>query len=83
MRLDIYRRPESNGHYSYLAVPEGKQIPEEAISVDWEEADRGVEMADGQSSLDDFAIEDPLTQISAKGYAITSIKTLGDPTPMP
>jgi hypothetical protein len=83
MRLDIYRRPESNGHFSYLAVPEGKQIPEEAISVDWEEADRGVEVSDGQSSLADFAIEAPLEQISAKGYAITSIKTLGDPTPMP
>jgi hypothetical protein len=83
MRLDIYRRPESNGHFSYLAVPEGKQIPEEAISVDWEEADRGVELADEQPSLSDFAIEDPLEQISAKGYAITSIRTLGDPTPMP
>jgi hypothetical protein len=83
MRLDIYRRPESNGHFSYLAVPEGKQIPEEAISVDWEEADRGVDVTDEQSSLADFAIEDPLEQISAKGYAITSIKTLGDPTPMP
>ena len=83
MRLDIYRRPESNGHFSYLAVPEGKPIPEEAISVDWEEADRGVEVADGQASLDDFSIDEPLQQISAKGYAITSIKTLGDPTPMP
>ena len=83
MRLDIYRRPESNGHFSYLAVPEGKPIPEEAISVDWEEADRGVVVADGQSSLADFSIDEPLQQISAKGYAITSIKTLGDPTPMP
>ena len=83
MRLDIYRRPESNGHFSYLAVPEGKQIPQEAISVDWEEADRGVEVDDGQSSLADFSIEEPLQQISAKGYAITSIRTLGDPTPMP
>jgi hypothetical protein len=83
MRLDIYRRPESNGHFSYLAVPEGKPIPEEAISVDWEEADRGVEVADGQATLDDFSIDEPLQQISAKGYAITSIKTLGDPTPMP
>lgn len=83
MRLDIYRRPESNGHFSYLAVPEGKPIPEEAISVDWEEADRGVEVADGQPSLADFSIDAPLQQISAKGYAITSIKTLGDPTPMP
>ena len=83
MRLDIYRRPESNGHFSYLEVPEGKQIPEEAINVDWEEADRGVEFDDGQASLTDFAIEEPMQQISAKGYAITSIKTLGDPTPMP
>src|SRR5690606_13038469 len=36
MRLDIYRRPEPEGRFSYLAVPEGKPIPQEAINTDWE-----------------------------------------------
>ncbi|MEG0885806.1 MAG: DUF6139 family protein, partial [Janthinobacterium sp.] len=29
MRVDIYRRAEHDGIFSYLAVPEGKLIPEE------------------------------------------------------
>lgn len=78
MRVDIYRRPESGGQFSYLAVPEGKVIPDEAISVDWEAAERSVDLEDSVDRLPQFSIDDPLEQISAKGYAITSVKTLGD-----
>lgn len=74
MRLDIYRRPEHNGKFSYLAVPEGKMIPQEAINSEWEEADRSVEIDDQSSELPEFAIENPLQQIHTKGYAITSVK---------
>ena len=83
MRVDIYRRPEHAGHFSYLAVPEGKLIPEEAVSTDWEPTDRSVDVADGATHLADFAIDDPITQIKAKGYAITSIKDLADEPPHP
>lgn len=76
MRLDIYRRPEHAGRFSYLAVPEGKKIPEEAINTDWEEAERGITLDDGETALPQFAIEAPFEQISAKGYAITSVKNL-------
>lgn len=78
MRVDIYRRPESGGQFSYLAVPEGKIIPDEAINSDWEAAEQSVELEDSVDRLPQFSIEDPLEQISAKGYAITSVKTLGD-----
>lgn len=78
MRLDIYRRPESGGQFSYLAVPEGQEIPNEAISVDWETAERGVEFEESIDRLPQFSIDDPVEQISSKGYAITSVKTLGD-----
>ncbi|MDB5765117.1 MAG: hypothetical protein JWQ21_4112 [Herminiimonas sp.] len=76
MRLDIYRRPENGGHYSYLAVPEGRQIPEEATNVDWETAERSIDFDENDDLLPEFAIEDPVEQISAKGYAITSVKNL-------
>lgn len=76
MRIDIYRRAEHAGHFSYLAVPEGKLIPEEVVNTDWEPADRSVDVEDGTTHLPDFAIDDPLAQIAAKGYAITSVKNL-------
>lgn len=76
MRLDIYKRPENGGQYSYLAVPEGKEIPQEATNVDWETAKRSVDFDENKSKLPEFAIDDPLQQINAKGYAITSVKNL-------
>jgi hypothetical protein len=76
MRLDIYKRPEHGGQYSYLAVPEGKEIPQEAANVDWETAERSVNFNENDDALAQFAIDEPLQQIRAKGYAITSVKTL-------
>jgi hypothetical protein len=80
MRLDIYQRPETNGKFSYLAVPEGRTIPEEVISTDWQNAARGLEMPEEENLLPQFAIDDPLEQISSKGYAITSVRHLDDST---
>jgi hypothetical protein len=77
MRLDIYRRPENDGKYSYLAVPEGKMIPQEAINSEWETADRSIEFDENSSELPEFAIDNPLQQIHTKGYAITSVRHLG------
>lgn len=76
MRLDIYRRPENGGKYSYLAVPEGKMIPEEATAMDWEATERGWTFNEDNDELTEFKIEDPIDQISSKGYAITSVKNL-------
>jgi hypothetical protein len=76
MRLDIYRRAEHDGIFSYLAVPEGKTIPQEAISTDWEAASLALEVDDSAHALPDFHIEQPYQQIGAKGYAITSLKDM-------
>ena len=46
MRLDIYRRAEHDGKFSYLAVPETRNIPEEATNTDWEVEARAVEVDD-------------------------------------
>ncbi len=80
MKLDIYKRAETGGRYSYLAVPEGEVLPDEVTNIDWEDAERGIEFdesGDGDASLDAYAIENPVEQIRAKGYAITSVNDIG------
>ena len=83
MKLDIYKRAESGGRFSYLAVPEGKVLPDEVTNIDWEDAERGIEFdesGNGDASLDAYAIENPVEQITAKGYAITSVNDIGNRT---
>lgn len=78
MRLDIYRRAERGNLFSYLAVPEGKPIPQEAINTDWETEARGLVFNDADNELPRFSIEKPIEQITEKGYAITSSKITGE-----
>ncbi len=73
MRLDLYRRPEAGGNYTYLAVLEGKPIPEEAINTDWEIALRGLDVSDEDDVMPEYAIDHPFRQIDTKGYAITRL----------
>ncbi|HEY4542025.1 MAG TPA: DUF6139 family protein [Noviherbaspirillum sp.] len=73
MKVDLYRRPDSNGKFSYLAVPEGRPIPDEATAVDWETADNNVDLDDRNQPIDGLDPNHALEQISAKGYAITPL----------
>lgn len=73
MRLDIYRRSESGHRYSYLAVPEGRLIPEEATNTDWESEARGIEGGAQAEQLGKYAIARLEEQINEKGYAMTSV----------
>jgi hypothetical protein len=73
MRIDIYRRAEHDGKFSYLAVPEAKDIPEEATNTDWEVAQRAFEVQDDASHLPDYSIEHLSEQIAEKGYAVTAL----------
>ncbi len=73
MRVDLYRRPEAGGKYSYLLVLEGKPIPEEANNTDWEIAAEGMDVSDEREVLPEYAIDQPFRQIGSKGYAITSV----------
>jgi len=74
MRLDIYRRPENDGKLSYLAVPEARNIPEEATNTDWEIEVRAIEVPDDANQLEDYDLENVANQINEKGYAITSVQ---------
>lgn len=73
MRLDIYRRAEHDGKFSYLAVPEAKNIPEEATNTDWEIEARAFEVEDSADEIKDFDIDNLSGQIAEKGYAMTSV----------
>ncbi|MES2899357.1 MAG: DUF6139 family protein [Pseudomonadota bacterium] len=73
MRLDIYRRPETDGKFSYLAVPEEKNIPNEATNTDWEVEVRALEVEDDADQIPDYAIEHLSEQIAEKGYAVTAL----------
>ena len=73
MRLNIFRRAENNGKFSYLAVPEGRVIPGEATNTDWEIEAQAVELDDDVDQLPNYAIEHLSEQIADKGYAMTSV----------
>lgn len=78
MRVDIYRRAESGHRFSYLAVPEGRVIPEEATNTDWETEARGLEGGAQAEQLGKYAIARLEQQINEKGYAITSVNARVD-----
>lgn len=73
MEVDIYRRPEPGNKFSYLLVPRGQPIPEEATNVDWLLRQRDVHVDDAAEHLHPYEIDAPLQQIQDKGYAITSV----------
>jgi hypothetical protein len=71
MRLDIYRRAEQGGRYSYLVVPETRHIPQEATNTDWEIEARAVEVDDDADELPEYEIDTLNQQLQEKGYAMT------------
>lgn len=79
MRVDIYRREEPNSIFSYLAVPEGKLIPEEATNTDWQQEASAVELDEELGQLSAYHIDQAVEQIDAKGYAITALREMGEP----
>ena len=74
MRLDIYRRAETDGKFSYLAVPETRNIPDEATSTDWQVEARAVEVEDDAEHLEDYSIDHVSQQLAEKGYAVTGLQ---------
>lgn len=76
MRVDVYKRPDHAGRQTYLVVPEGKAIPQEATNTDWQQAEWSYNLDENEDAMPQFAIDQPLEQISSKGYAITSMNNL-------
>jgi len=74
MKVDVYKRPEQEGAYSYLAVPEGRPIPEEATNIDWETAENNIDLDPGNEPVLGLSADDALQQIDIKGYAISGLQ---------
>jgi hypothetical protein len=74
MKVDVYKRPDTEGKYSYLAVPEGRPIPEEATAIDWETAENNIDLDPSNEPVHGLSADDALHQIDIKGYAISSVK---------
>lgn len=73
MKVDIYRRPEADNKFTYLIVPAGQPIREEATNIDWQARQQGVDIDDTAQHLHPYEIDNPRQQIEEKGYAITSV----------
>ena len=73
MHVDIYRRAETGTKFTYLLVPHGQLIPEEATNIDWALRQRDIPVDDAEHHLMPYEIDEPRQQIEEKGYAITSV----------
>jgi len=73
MRVDIYQRSQPDGSTSYLLVPEGRDIPNEATSTEWQTSARGLDITEDTTTLEVLSISAADEQIAHKGYAITSL----------
>ena len=73
MRLDIYRRAEHGGKFSYLAVPETRSIPSEGTTTDWELKARAVYVEETADHVADFDGANANQQSAEKGCAVTSV----------
>jgi hypothetical protein len=74
MKVDVYKRPDMHGRISYLAVPEGRPIPDEATNIDWETAEQNIDLDENHEPLHGFSVDDAEHQIGMKGYAISSLQ---------
>jgi hypothetical protein len=73
MKVDIYRRSEPGNKLTYLIVPAGQPIPEEATNIDWQARQQAVNVDETTEHLHPYEIDNPRAQIDEKGYAITSV----------
>lgn len=73
MKVDVYKRPDGEGLFSYLVLPHAKPLPEEVTNTDWQLHEQNVDFErDGKRHFT-LEAEDAFMQIGEKGYAITHL----------
>ena len=73
MKVDVYKRPDGEGLFSYLVLPHEKALPEEVTNTDWQIHEQNVDFErDGKRHFT-LEAEDAFMQIGEKGYAITHL----------
>ena len=78
MKIDLYKRPEAGGQFSYLAVPQGRPIPEEATNTDWETVEQAIDLERSDQQRTGLTLNDVSNQFDEKGYAISSVALLDE-----
>lgn len=43
MKVDVYKRPDGDGLFSYLVLPHEKPMPEEVTNTDWQLHEQNVD----------------------------------------
>ncbi|AKN66131.1 MULTISPECIES: DUF6139 family protein [Herbaspirillum] len=73
MKVDVYKRPDGAGLFSYLVIPHEKMLPDEVTNTDWQIHEQNVDFErDGKRHFT-LQAEDAFMQIGEKGYAITHL----------
>lgn len=73
MKVDVYKRTESDNLCSYLIVPHQKPLPQEVANTDWLVHELNVDFErDGQPHFT-LAPDDAFHQLGEKGYAISHL----------
>ncbi len=78
MRVDVFSRLEPNQKHSHLVVPHGEPLPEEITDYAWRDEARDIDLDESAPRWPQYGIEAPGQQLSAKGYAITSLNKMTD-----
>jgi len=73
MKVDVYKRPDGEGLFSYLLIPHAKPLPGEVTNTDWQMHERDVDFERDGSRHFTLQPEDAFVQIGEKGYAITHL----------
>ncbi|TWC71816.1 DUF6139 family protein [Herbaspirillum sp. SJZ099] len=73
MKVDVYKRPDSDGLFSYLLIPHQKPLPQEVTNTDWQMHERGADVEQDGRRHFTLQPDDAFVQISQKGYAITHL----------
>jgi hypothetical protein len=73
MKVDVYKRMESNDLCSYLVVPAEKPLPEEVANTDWLVHDLNIDFERDGGKHYTLDPDDAFLQIAEKGYAISHL----------
>ncbi|MFL9925948.1 DUF6139 family protein [Herbaspirillum lusitanum] len=75
MKVDVYKRPDTDGLYSYLVIPHEKPLPQEVTNTDWMMHEQDVNFEGNGNGRKHFTLEpdDAFRQIGEKGYAISHL----------
>jgi hypothetical protein len=71
MKIDVFRTIQTDDDYTYLAIPHGKNIPEDAANKNWILSSENIYISQDDDSIEGLDAYDVLEQIRKQGYAVS------------